>query len=85
MKSQLQTLLAAGALLAAAVVAIPLSSSGQAGAVIDDPVLSRLLAEVSAQQTQIANNQAQIDEKVAQIGEEVRQARLFVARGGGSK
>lgn len=85
MKSQLQTLLLLGALLALALVALPLSSSGQAGALSDDPALSRLLTEVSAQQTQIANNQTQIDEKIAQIGEEVRQARLFVARGGGSK
>ena len=85
MKSQLQTLLALGALLAVALAAFPLSSSGQGGAVTDDPALSRLLAEVSAQQTQIANNQAQIDEKIAQIGEEVRQARLFVARGGGAR
>ena len=85
MKSQLQTALAAGALLAVALVSLPAPSSGQAGAASDDPALSRLLTEVSAQQTQIANNQTQIDERLADVAEQIRQARLFVARGGGAK
>ena len=61
-------------------VAAPLPSNGQADT---GTVSAALLTELAAQQTLLAENQAKIDAKVALIAEDVRQARLFVARGGG--
>ncbi|MEQ1859429.1 MAG: hypothetical protein ABMA13_05795 [Chthoniobacteraceae bacterium] len=65
----------AGALL------LPGESSGQAGT--DETQVQQVLAELTAQQTLVAENQAKIDEKVALIAEEVRVARIFVGRAGG--
>jgi ABC-type transporter MlaC component len=59
----------------------PNQSSGQAAG--DDAAVAALLAEITTQQTAIADNQTKIDEKFASIAEHVRQARLFVSRGGG--
>lgn len=44
-----------------------------------------LVAEVSAQQQEIAANHAKIDEKLAAISEELRTAKIFVSRGGTKK
>ena len=85
MKSQFPTLFALGGLLAGAMIILPSPSNGQAGAESDEAAVSRLLVDVSAQQAQIADNHNKIDEKIAVVAEQVRQARLFVARGGGSK
>jgi hypothetical protein len=85
MKSQFPTLFALGALAAGALILLPPSSRGQAGAAGDEAAVARLLVDVSTQQAQIADNQNKIDEKIAIVAEQVRQARLFVARGGGSK
>ena len=51
----------------------------------DDEATAKLIDEVAAQQTKIVENQAALDEKIAAVAEEVRQARLFVARGGGNR
>lgn len=73
-----------GAALLGAVVA-PLPSSGQAGTVeAADSAMAALVVELGTQQSQLEANQAKIDEKLAAIAEDVRQARLFVARGGGN-
>jgi hypothetical protein len=74
------TLLGAIALFAA--FALPRESVGQAAAA-DEPQIAQALADVTAQQTVIAENQAKIDEKVAAIAEEVRVARIFAGRTGG--
>ena len=60
----------------------PPSPTAQTGA---DDATAKLIDEVAAQQTKIVENQDAIDEKIAAIAEEVRQARLFVARGGGNR
>jgi hypothetical protein len=59
------------------VLGLPNPSNGQSG---DDPAVTELLKEVTAQQSTIAENQAKIDEKLAAVAEQVRQARLFAAR-----
>ena len=84
MKSQIFSVAALVSVLATTLLATLPMSRGQATASPDDAALSMLIAEVGAQQVQIAENQTKIDEKLAQVGEEVRQARLFVARGGGA-
>lgn len=56
----------------------------QAHGVADDEVAT-VVTELEAQQLKLVENQNKIDEKIATITEEVRQARLFVARGGGKK
>jgi hypothetical protein len=74
-----------GAVAAAitAAVMLPSPTSGQAPG--DDQVLAQLVAEVNAQQAKIVANQLAMDEKIATIAENVRLARLFAARGGGTK
>jgi hypothetical protein len=47
--------------------------------------LNSLLDDLTVQQGKLEENQVKIDEKIALIAEEVRQARLYVARGGGKK
>lgn len=84
MKSQILSVAALVGTLAITLLATLPTSHGQATASPDDAALYTLMAEVGAQQVQIAENQTKIDEKLAQVGEEVRQARLFVARGGGA-
>lgn len=84
MKSQILSVAALTGALAVTLLATLPASRGQTTAASDEALLSTLIAEVAAQQVQIAENQTKIDEKLAQIGEEVRQARLFVARGGGA-
>ena len=79
-KSMLYTAIASVALFA--VLAFPRPSSGQADA-NEEQVVNRLLIEVSAQQSVIAENQAKIDEKVAAIAEEVRIGRIYAGRTGG--
>ena len=73
--------LAGAALLA--LVAAPVSSSGQAGA-SEDEAVAALIIEITNQQAALAENQTKLDEKLAQIAEEIRIARLHVARGGGN-
>ncbi|MHA3773155.1 hypothetical protein ACXR0O_16605 [Verrucomicrobiota bacterium sgz303538] len=85
MKSPLFPLAAVAVALVAALLVTQPTSNGQAGNSATDTAFSTLIAEVAAQQTRIAENQTKIDEKIAQVSEEVRQARLFVARGGGAK
>ena len=85
MKSPLFPLAAVAVALVTALLVTQPTSNGQAGNPANDTAISTLLADVAAQQARIAENQTKIDEKIAQISEEVRQARLFVARGGGSK
>ena len=70
----------AGAALASALLAPP-SSIGQA--VVDDPALTALLKDVTAQQAVVADNQVKIDAKLAAIAENLRLARIYVGRGGG--
>lgn len=74
------TLVAAVALFAA--LALPRESSGQANA-DQEALLAQALAEVAAQQTQIAENEVKIEEKVTAVAEEVRVARIFSGRAGG--
>jgi len=82
MKSK-RFLCSAGAALALAVLlAVPQSSSGQAGA-SDEQLVATLLSEVAAQQKTIAENQVKVDEKVALVAEEVRLARIYSGRSGG--
>lgn len=64
-------------------LAPPTASLGQTGA--GDDATAKLIEEVAAQQTKIVANQTAMDEKIAAVAEEVRQARLFVARGGGTR
>ena len=85
MKSQFFSVAAIAAVAGAALLALPPTSVGQAGGGADDPAMAALLTEVSAQQVIIAENQTKIDQSIATIAEDVRQARLFVARGGGAK
>jgi hypothetical protein len=47
--------------------------------------LTALVDDLAAQQLKLDENQTKIDEKIATIAEDVRQARLFVARGGGHR
>ena len=84
MKSQFFSAAALAALVGAVLLAFQPSTNGQAGGGVDDPALAAVLTEVAAQQAGIADNQTKIDESIAAIAEDVRQARLFVARGGGA-
>ena len=59
----------------------PPHSIGQAA--VDDPALTALLNDVTAQQVTVAENQAKIDAKLAEIAENLRLARIYVGRGGG--
>ena len=70
----------AGAAFASALLA-PSRSNGQAAA--DDPALTLLFNDVSAQQAELADNQSKIEAKLAAIGENLRLARIYVGRGGG--
>jgi hypothetical protein len=79
-KSLAVTLLGCAILGVAAL--LPVESSGQAGGA-DEVQTQQLLAEITAQQTAIAENQTQIEEKVAAIAEEVRLARIYAGRTGG--
>jgi hypothetical protein len=79
-KSVLYTALAAVAVFGT--FAFPRSSNGEANAA-DDPIAGKLLVEIAAQQTSIAENQTKIDEEVAAIAEEVRIGRIFAGRAGG--
>ena len=79
MKSLLVVALA-GAALASALLAPP-RSIGQAA--VDDPQLTLLLNDVTAQQAAVADNQTKIDAKLAAIAENIRLARIYVGRGGG--
>ena len=79
-KSLLVAALAGVALVSALLV--PTRSIGQA-ATGDDPALTALLNDVTAQQAIVADNQAKIDAKLAAIGENLRLARIYVGRGGG--
>ncbi len=78
-KSFLLTL--AGCALLTAAAFLPHESAGQAET--DDAQVQQTLAELTAQQTILAENQAKIDEKIATVGEEVRLARIFAGRAGG--
>lgn len=69
------------ALLAAAVLALPDSTHGQAA--VDDGGLAGLITELIAQQAVLTENQTKIEAKVAVIAEDLRIARIYVARGGG--
>lgn len=81
MKPKPIALTLAGCAVLAAAVFFPLESSGQAGA--EEAQAQQALAEITAQQTILAENQAKVDEKVAAIAEEVRLARIFAGRAGG--
>jgi hypothetical protein len=83
MKSPLPYILGAagGALLL--ITALPAPSQGQTAD--EATALGLAIDDLVQQQATLIENQAKIDEKIAAISEEVRQARLFVARGGGSR
>ena len=49
----------------------------------DATAVAALIQDVQDQQATIADNQKQIDTKLATIAESLRQARIYVARGGG--
>lgn len=58
----------------------PGSATGQSpSAAAVEPIV----LEALQQQADLLKNQAAIEQQVARISEEVRQARIFVARGGG--
>ena len=83
MKPPLRYMLgAAGAVLLLLLLA-PAPTQGDTAAEV--AATAALLDDLALQQTKLVENQAKMDEKIAQIAEEVRQARLFVARGGGKK
>ena len=71
-----------GALALSGALLFPPQSSGQAAAE-PDAEITKLCAEISAQQVIIGENQAKMDESIAAISENVRLARIFAARGGG--
>ena len=64
-------------------VLLATSIDAQSPATDDQQQLSLLLAEVQAQQSQIAANQAQIDSKLATLAEAIRVARIYASRSGG--
>lgn len=71
----------AGTALVSALLAPP-HSNGQAAAA-EDPVVTALLNELTAQQAELVDNQAKIDGKLATISENVRLARIYAGRSGG--
>ena len=82
--------LAGGALLFCLAVPQPISGQNAASspALIADapgdlsPAVAALIAELTAQNKQLAANQTAMDAKIDEIAESVRQARLFAARAG---
>jgi hypothetical protein len=70
----------AGVAFASALLAPP-RSSGQAAT--DDPILTALIGDVTAQQVVLAENQTKMDVKLAAIGENLRLARIYSGRVGG--
>ena len=84
MKIPLLPALAVGSMAFALLAVVPTASNGQA-ATAEEAVPAALLIELAAQQVVIEENQTKIDEKIALIAEDIRQARIFVARGGGGK
>ena len=69
--------------LLGALVLLATSIDAQSPATDDQQQLSLLLAEVQAQQSQIAANQAQIDSKLATLAEAIWVARIYASRSGG--
>jgi hypothetical protein len=57
-------------------------ASAQAPDAKDEGQLNRLLKEVQAQQTRIAENQAKIDAKLEALGETIHEARIYSSRVG---
>jgi hypothetical protein len=82
MKTRSLSLLAAAGALALFALAAPEPISGQNLPVDSDAQLKALIAELTAQNAQLAKNQEEMDAKIDQIAEAVRQARIFAARGG---
>lgn len=87
MKTHSLYLLGAVGAVALFALAAPQPISGQNAlpaqtAVEMSPQTLALIAELTAQNKQLAANQAAIDAKVDAIAEDVRQARIFAARGG---
>lgn len=80
MKRLFSFLALAAALSAFAMVATPAPLNAQAS----DTAMNSIIADITAQQTQIGENQVQIDAKLGVAAEAVRQARLFASRGGGT-
>ncbi|MCX6968288.1 MAG: hypothetical protein NTZ46_11050 [Verrucomicrobia bacterium] len=72
---------ASGAVLFCLAAPQPISGQDAAPAEVS-PQLGALVAELTAQNKQLAANQAAMDAKVDEIAESIRQARLFVARAG---
>ncbi len=86
MKSRLLSIPAAAGALAIFALAVPVPASGQNnGAPAVDAELEVALAELTAQNAQLAKNQAEIEAKIARLTELVRQARIYSARGGKAK
>jgi uncharacterized phage infection (PIP) family protein YhgE len=69
--------------LLGALVLLATSIDAQSPATDEQQQLSLLLAEVQAQQSQIAANQAQIDSKLTTLAEAIRVARIYSSRSGG--
>jgi len=90
MKTHSLYLLAVAGAVALFALAAPQPISGQnalpAEATVEmSPQVVALIAELTAQNKQIAANQAAMDAKVDALAETIRQARLFSARGGAGK
>ncbi len=64
-----------------ALLALPSPSHGDPAA--DLAATTALIDDLTLQQAKLIGNHAKLDAKIGEIAEEVRQARLFVARGGG--
>jgi hypothetical protein len=83
MKKQLPYI--AGSLLVAVAVWLGQPTDLPAQGAGEDSEMAAIITEVIAQQDTIAKNHTAIDAKLGVIAEDVRQARLFAARGGGSR
>jgi len=84
MKTRSLSLLAAAGALALFALAAPEPISGQNSPVSPDSEahVKGLIAELTAQNAQLAKNQEELDAKIELISEAVRQARIFAARSG---
>ena len=69
--------------LLGALVLLATSIGAQSPGADDKNQADILLAELQAQQSQIAANQAQIDSKLATLAEAIRVARIYASRSGG--
>lgn len=74
---------AAAALMAVLALAAPQHSTGQA--LPEEPDLETVVAALTEQTAQMANQQVALEAKLDHVAEMVRQARIYAARGGAAK